>query len=472
MKLRLGLALGSALALAGPTAAHAVIDLVGRESATFSWSPATGPVTGYSVYVSRNGGPEERQGSVIDRTDETVYGAYGDSVVVRVAATDATGNEGPLSLPSETVRFVAPPPPPAPGPARRDFDGDGLSDLWLTEPDTGRGQLWSVDADGFELLGDLATLPSSWSIVATLDADGDGSSDLLWRSSGTGRLDLWLVVDGTLVGGDMVRGPLGPEWQVATAGDFDSDGRGDILLWHPGSGALELWLMQGTEIAEVVPWASGPSGEWTSAGGGDYDGDGLHDVLWRHPNEGRLEAWLVRSPRDVEQVVFDDALDPGWTVEGSGDADGDGDDEVLLRHRAWARLEARELDGGVVVFPSPPDEDELAGLGDFDGDGRLDLLWRVGESDEFRVALSSDGEHDVGDPWNPAARDEGDPPPASCDGDLDGDGRVGIADFMALRRCYGDPDNPKCARADLDGDGTVGPRDFNLFRQRYGASCP
>ena len=476
MKLRLGVPLGFALALTGPAAAHAVIDLVGRDHATFSGTPAAGPVVGYSVYVSRNGQPEARHGFAADSTRETVYGAYGDTVVVRVAAADSAGNEGPLSPHSDTVRFVAPPPPAplppvAPGPAPRDFDGDGVSDIWLPEPDTGRAYLWSVGAEGFGQLGELPKLPASWSIVATPDTDGDGSSDVLWRDAETGRLDLWLIRGGSLVGGDMVRGPEGPDWELATAGDFDGDGRDDLLLWHPSSGELEVWLMEGTEVTDTVPWSGGPTAGWSAAGGGDYDGDGLHDALWHHSSQGRLEAWLVRSPEQVERAVFDDALDPGWSVEGSGDADGDGDDDVLLRHRALGRLEARTLAGGVIAFPSPASGDEIVALGDYDGDGRLDLLWRLDseglDSEGYRVALSSGGNWDLADPWLAGDGGAG----GSCEGDLDNDGRVGVSDFITLRRCYGEPAISKCSRADLNGDGVVGISDFNLFRARFGTSC-
>lgn len=471
MQLRLGLSLGLALALAIPPAAHALIDLVGQDQAHFTWTPASGPVVGYRVYVARNGGAETLE-SVVAGTGQTVGGQYGDTVVVRVAATDADGNEGPLSPASEAVHFVANAPPPPSEPAPQDFDGDGFSDFQLTDPSTGRAQLWSLDASGFVLLSELPALPADWSIVATPDTNGDGTADVLWRDAATGRLDIWLIVDGRLVGGDMVRGPEGNDWVVATTGDFDADGREDLLLWRPASGDLELWLMQGTQVAQIVAWAAGPTAAagWSAEGGGDYDGDGVHDVLWRQAAQGRLESWLVRSPQEVVQAVFDDALDPAWSVEGSGDADGDGDEEVWLLDRALAQLEARGLDGTQLWYPTPDAESEVEALGDYDGDGRGDVLWRYADGSGFALFSSADGWVELGDPWAPAAG-TGDPASTFCTGDLDGDGQIGMSDFTALRRCYGSTDITKCSRADLDGDGVVGVHDLNLFRSRFGTTC-
>src|SRR5262245_59701375 len=91
------------------SAPAAAIDLPGKTSATLAWTAAAGPVSGYNVFVSRNGSqpvtPELRVGIPI----ATVSGGLGDSVVVSVQAYSATGAIGPVSAPSDTLRFVAAP---------------------------------------------------------------------------------------------------------------------------------------------------------------------------------------------------------------------------------------------------------------------------------------------------------------------------------------------------------------------------
>ena len=54
-------------------------------------------------------------------------------------------------------------------------------------------------------------------------------------------------------------------------------------------------------------------------------------------------------------------------------------------------------------------------------------------------------------------------------GDLDGDGAVGIVDFLALLAAWGDcPAPPAACPADLDGDGSVGILDFLLLLGNWG----
>lgn len=84
--------------------------VVGRTQAVFHWAPASGPVAGYVVYVSRDGGPFVRsEGSPVAASARSavVRGAVGETLRVRVAPVDASGAEGPPSPVSEAARFVA-----------------------------------------------------------------------------------------------------------------------------------------------------------------------------------------------------------------------------------------------------------------------------------------------------------------------------------------------------------------------------
>jgi hypothetical protein len=59
-----------------------------------------------------------------------------------------------------------------------------------------------------------------------------------------------------------------------------------------------------------------------------------------------------------------------------------------------------------------------------------------------------------------------------CPGDIDGDGAVGITDFLAMLAAWGPcPDPPDPCPADLDGDGEVGITDFLLLLGLWGP-CP
>src|SRR5262245_25531 len=64
-------------------------------TALVRWSAAPGPVAGYNVLVSRNGGGFEEE-LTTPTASADIEGDPGDLVRVRVAAFDAFGNSGPF----------------------------------------------------------------------------------------------------------------------------------------------------------------------------------------------------------------------------------------------------------------------------------------------------------------------------------------------------------------------------------------
>ena len=87
--------------------------LFGVESATFRWDPATGPVTSYRIFVSTDGGPSKRYGTV-SGTEAVVQAKYGQTISVSVTAISRSAGlviQGSRSEPSDEVLFLAEPQP-------------------------------------------------------------------------------------------------------------------------------------------------------------------------------------------------------------------------------------------------------------------------------------------------------------------------------------------------------------------------
>jgi hypothetical protein len=107
----------------------------------------------------------------------------------------------------------------------------------------------------------------------------------------------------------------------------------------------------------------------------DVNGDEKSDLLWFNPSASRLSWWIMNGTTRVSHPVL--ASPAGWKVVATGDFDGDGRADIVWVDSAnnvyfWlnkgdgftSRSVAHVAKGWVV-----------AGSGDFDGDGRSDLLW-------------------------------------------------------------------------------------------------
>src|SRR5437867_1692677 len=99
---------GSAFTLAAITlalsATAGAVDVAGT-SVSLGWTPATGPVSGYYVIVSRNAAAAKVE-SVTIGTTKTLTGTIGDTLVVQVAAFAPDGVAGPVSPASDPIQFV------------------------------------------------------------------------------------------------------------------------------------------------------------------------------------------------------------------------------------------------------------------------------------------------------------------------------------------------------------------------------
>ena len=118
--------------------------------------------------------------------------------------------------------------------------------------------------------------------------------------------------------------------------------------------------------------------------GTDFNGDGRDDILWRNTNTGVTSNWL--GTEDGGFLVNDaNALDP-WAIgelAAIGDFNGDGRDDTLWRYDSTELFMAfTGLDGAFEFYwslgfvpPEVPITWHVAGAGDFDGDGLDDILW-------------------------------------------------------------------------------------------------
>jgi ELWxxDGT repeat protein len=229
------------------------------------------------------------------------------------------------------------------------------------------------------------------------DFNGDHLSDLLWRNT-SGALAGWSMNGGSIVSGSSLTSGgavVAPDssWSVAGISDFNGDGNAD-LLWRATDGTVASWTMNGSVITSSNVVSLGgvavkPDASWSIAGTGDFDGDSRADILWRNTG-GSLVLWTMNGGTIMSSsaVTAGGAAvtpDASWSVAGVGDFNGDNRRDILWRNAsgevtAWfmngATISgsADLTSGGAAVRPDA--SWSVAGIGDFDHDGNSDILWR------------------------------------------------------------------------------------------------
>jgi len=270
---------------------------------------------------------------------------------------------------------------------QNDFNGDGRSDI-LWRSNAGQLSDWLGQASGGFVTNDTNAMtgaPTNWHVVGTGDFNGDGRSDILWRSD-SGQLSDWLAnANGSFAGNDAnAMTQVSTSWHVAGTGDFNGDGRSDIL-WRSDSGQLSDWLANanGGFASNDANAMSGAPTSWKVAGTGDFNGDGRTDILWRNDN-GQLSDWLGQAnggfaSNDANAMT---GAPTSWHVAGTGDFNGDGRTDILWRNDAGQLSDwLGQANGGFAAndanaLTGAPTSWHVVETGDYNGDGRDDILWR------------------------------------------------------------------------------------------------
>ncbi|VAX16474.1 BNR repeat domain protein [hydrothermal vent metagenome] len=173
--------------------------------------------------------------------------------------------------------------------------------------------------------------------VKVYSADGvmllahSSGATLTWIAPSSGAFKIEIGASGVATVGEF---DLAIVWRPAVM-DFNGDSKSDITFRDLTDGTTFVWMMDGTNIlsdAQTTMHAGDATG-WKIKGFDDFNGDGLADILWWDEESGKVSIWFMN----------------GATVAG---------------------------DSGLATSQITLDSDlEIAGTGDFNGDGKSDVMW-------------------------------------------------------------------------------------------------
>ncbi len=175
--------------------------------------------------------------------------------------------------------------------------------------------------------------------------------------------------------------------------DFNGDGLTDLLLQNATTGAIAAWYMNGGSQAGSAPFSLSPSPDYALVGVGDFAGDGTAALVLQNRADDTIALWYTGGLNSTlitgADYIRPNPL-PGWKVVGVGDFNGDGKSDLVFQNRTTNQIVIWFMDGpvyqgGARLPYTPPADWQVVGTGDFNGDGYADLVFQNQTSGQIVV---------------------------------------------------------------------------------------
>ena len=294
----------------------------------------------------------------------------------------------------------------------------------------------ALDADGKQVV--LSSTVSAVSPTETVsDFNGDGMDDIATFTRGT-RGDAYVSLsDGNkfVQDGWLWHDYLAVNKQIPLSGDFNGDGKTDVAVFNgDASGDVYVSLSNGSGFSPTTRWHDyfGLTGQKITVG--DVNGDGLDDII-AFTGGDAADVYVSLSTGKLFEPTkkWHDHFNVGTDRPATGDFNGDGRDDIATFSddgHVYVSLSGgtRFVQNGWQWHPLFAPKGEVPAVGDFNGDGMDDIVtFRRGDSGDVYVSLSN-GETFVDDDqkWSEFFS-VGDEVPGV--GDFNGDGKSDVITF-------------------------------------------
>jgi hypothetical protein len=261
-----------------------------------------------------------------------------------------------------------------------------------------------VSPNGQKIVGLWINQSGTNGFYATLNApvrsdfNEDGHPDLVWQNTSSGAAVVWYMggAQGStyLSSNWLTMGVSG--WTIVSIADINQDGHPDLVWQNTSSGAVAVWYMGGAQGATYLGsnWLSSNVSGWRVAGTADFNDDGIPDLVWQNVSNGQVLVWYMGGPQGNVYEGSNWLSGPvtGWTVVGTGDFNGDGRPDLIWQNSSTGQvvvwymggpqgntyLSSNSLSGSVSGWT-------VVGAADFNLDGVPDLVWQNNATGQVAV---------------------------------------------------------------------------------------
>jgi len=166
--------------------------------------------------------------------------------------------------------------------------------------------------------------------------------------------------------------------------DFNNDGKVDLLIQNSSTGQIASWFMQGSTWTGGAYFSLTPPAEYTLVGAGDFSGNGSTALVLQSRTSNQIAFWYTSGTNNATIPggnFVNTTPGTGWKVAGVGDFNGDGKSDLVFQNQTTNQvaiwfMNGYLYNGGVLLPFTPPAGWNVVGVGDFNKDGFPDLAFQ------------------------------------------------------------------------------------------------
>ena len=205
------------------------------------------------------------------------------------------------------------------------------------------------------------------------DIDGNGVSDVMFQYKVDHQIGFWMNGSNTWKGQGL---PEPAEWEVVGAYDMNANGKADVVMLgnvtvNGVKGAYVGYRKDGDMSTwENISFLNNPDNiQWNVKVGNMTGNAGKNSIVWHAAELGAVGVWTDGTDN---WVSISGGFDKNWTMLGTGDFNGDGKDEILFQN--GTNFYTTDINSNFASLGGFGTGWEVRAIGDFSGDGKDDLV--------------------------------------------------------------------------------------------------